>query len=273
MNSVRGGLGAALWRDKPSRRRRRERPRFALLKGLLPLVVLLVIWQILGPENGLRFPRPSSWIAGLGQLNASGTLAQAFISSGETFALGLVVAVLIGMLLGLIIGASPRLEHALTPLLDFFRGVPVPVIIPVVILISGLSLWPTVFVVAFGTTWPVLLTTLDSRRSISNVRSDMARVLHLTRPQRTVKIVLPSVLPGALAGIRISASLAVITTLVVEMLGNNEGAGFTLMQAQARFESASMWGLLFLVGLFGFLLNYALIRMENYVMRNRPSRY
>src|SRR5690606_4214219 len=85
------------------------------------------------------------------------------------------------------------------------------------------------------------------------------------------KIVIPSVFPATMVGVRIAASLGVITTLVVEMIGGGRGAGFLLLERQARFDSPGMWGVLLIIGVFGFLLNLGLAQIERRVLRNHPG--
>lgn len=254
-------------------RRSRGRPRISWLLGFLPLVVLLVGWQLLGGNDPLRFPQPSRWFPALAALHESGVLLPAFGHSLVTFLLGLGCAIVVGVTLGLVIGSLPRVDRALSPLFDFLRGLPVPVLVPVTILLLGVGLGPSVFIVAFAIVWPILLNTALSRRTISPVRMDTARIFRLGPVATLTKIVIPSVFPSSMVGIRIAASLGIITTLVVEMIvsSGGRGAGFLLMERQARFDSAGMWGVLLLIGVFGFLINLLLGLIERRVLRNHPG--
>lgn len=246
-------------------------PRFAGLKGLLPLAVLLTVWQLFGGRDPLRFPPPSRWIEAIIQLNASGVLLPALGQSLLTFSLGLAFAIVVGIALGLLIGSLPRVDRSVSPLFDFLRGLPVPVLVPVTILLLGVGLGTSVFIVTFAIVWPILLNTALARRTVSLVRMDMARMLGFGPVDRLTKVIVPSVLPSAMVGVRVSASLGIITTLVVEMIsGGGQGAGFLLMERQARYDSPGMWGMLLVIGIFGFVINYVLGLLEGRVLRNWP---
>jgi ABC-type nitrate/sulfonate/bicarbonate transport system permease component len=240
------------------RRPRRWMSVVRAVRGLLPLIALLLIWQFLGDGDPLRFPKPSLWWPAVTDLQDQGVLLPAVERSLSTFLIGLAVATVAGVVLGLLIGSSRTTERALGPLFDFIRGLPVPVLVPVTILLLGVGFSTNVTIVAFAVVWPVLLNTIKARRSIPQVRIDSARILNLGGAATLAKVVLPSIFSSAMVGLRISASLGVITTLVVEMLAGGGGVGFLLLERQARFDAAGMWGLLALVGVFGFLLNAAL---------------
>ncbi len=251
-------------------RRARSGPRLAWLRGLIPLALLLVGWQLL-TRDPLRFPPPSRWFESLGQLAEAGVLLPALGHSLVTFVLGLGIAIVVGVSLGLVIGSLPRVDRAVSPLFDFLRGLPVPVLVPVTILLLGVGLGSSVFIVAFAIVWPILLNTALARRTVSSVRMDTARMLKFGRAAILTKIVLPSVFPASMVGVRIAASLGVITTLVVEMISGGRGAGFLLLERQARFDSPGMWGVLLIIGVFGFLMNLGLGLIERRVLRNHPG--
>lgn len=250
-----------------SRPGRRKQAWLDMPKGLVLLIVLLGLWQLLGPSFSLRFPRPSTWFTALEQYNSAGVLAPALARTIEVFLLGLVLSIVFGVAIGLLIGANQTVERSSGPFIDFCRGLPIPVIIPIVILIAGIGLWPSVFIIVFGTLWPVLLATVSARRSLGPVRMDVARMLRMGTYERLRKIIFPSILPEVIVGIRIASSLGVVTVLAVEMLGSDDGAGFLLLKAESQYDVSGMWGLLLLVGVFGFAMNYCLGLLENRILR------
>ena len=95
-----------------------------LPQGLLPLVVVLVLWQVLQTGNSSYFPPPSAWWNGLVQIAASGRLLVACGATLKTIVAGLALAIITGIALGVLIGTSPRGARALGPLLEFCRAMP-----------------------------------------------------------------------------------------------------------------------------------------------------
>jgi ABC-type nitrate/sulfonate/bicarbonate transport system permease component len=238
--------------------------------GLLPLVAALLVWQIIGPERSISFPRPETWLLGLGDLLGNGALQPALRTTILTFAASVVMATLIGALLGMLMGASHTVDRALTPIMDFFRSLPPPAIVPVVGLILGLTPLTNVVIVVIAVVWPIVLNTTIGMRGVPRVRLEMARSLGLKPTERLFKVIVPSVAPSVMVGVRIAASSALIVTLLVDMLGTGDGLGRQLLLSQQRFEAGAVWGLLLLTGLLGYLLNMAIELGEHYAFRNWP---
>src|SRR5690606_16406541 len=99
--------------------------------------------------------------------------------------------------------------------------------------------------------------TVTGIREIPPVRLDMARSMGLTKVARMFKIILPSIYPSIMVGLRVSVSFSLIVTLVTDILGTGMGLGRVLIDEQQFFNSAAVWGLLVIIGAFGYLLNVA----------------
>lgn len=241
------------------------------IRGLLPLIVLLVVWQLLGSDDSVSFPRPGTWFTAIGDLASSGQLGPAVRTTLVTFIVSLVVAAVVGVALGMVIGASRLLERGLTPIMDFFRSLPPPAIVPPALLLLGASLKMSVTVVSIAIVWPILLNTITAMRAVPSVRIDMSRTLGLSARERLLKVVVPSLLPGIMVGVRIALSISLVVTLVVDILGSGEGLGKLITDRQQAFDAAAVWGLLLIIGVFGFLVNALISVAERRVLRNWPG--
>lgn len=259
--------------DAPPRHRRRPKsrrvPSVPPLRGLLSVAVFLLIWQYVGDAGSVSFPPPSTWIEALGERWAAGQLQAALVVSGKTFAAGLLVASALGISLGIAIGASKPLNRALSPIMDFFRSLPGPVIVPLVALIVGPTLRSAIIIVAFASTWPLLLNTAASMRAMPTVRMDMARSFGVSPPSRLFKVVLPSIADGVVIGLRLGVVVAMVVTLFTEYLAITRGLGFLMLERQQRLDAASVWGLVLLIGMLGYSLTIAVALLEARVMRSR----
>lgn len=241
------------------------------LRGLLPLVVLLGLWQLTGSETSVSFPTPNTWLRALRDMYEAGVLGPAVGTTLETFAYSLVIATILGVLLGMIIGSSRLVDRALTPIMDFFRSLPPPAVIPVAGLILGVSQTMSITVVVISIIWPILLNTVAAMRAVPRVRLEMSRTLGVSRAERLLKVVVPSLLPGITVGVRIAVSISLIVTLVVDILGSGGGIGLLLTSRQQTFDAPAVWGLLLLIGIFGFALNALIGLAERLVLRNWPA--
>ena len=260
----------------PSVRRRpqdgpaRRPSAFPPLRGLLPLAALLLVWQVRGSERSVYFPPPSTWIDGLRDLWNSGRLWPAAVQTLSTFAIALVVATVLGTLLGLLLGASRKADRALGPTLEFLRAMPPAAVVPIAALLIGYDTTMKVAVVTLAAIWSVLLNTRTGVRSIDPVLLDMARSLRLSGVERNRKCVLPALLPSIFLGVRVAAPVALVITLLVEIVTRIDGVGALMANAQRSYLSGQVFGLILVAGLFSFLVNGLVSMLQAYAFRNRP---
>jgi ABC-type nitrate/sulfonate/bicarbonate transport system permease component len=166
---------------------------------------------------------------------------------------------------GVAIGASRRADLALTPFIDFTAAIPGAALVPVAVLLLGPSPISGVAVVALIVSWPILLNAAMAMRSVPAVRLEMSRTMGLSPVQRWGKVVLPSLAPGIMLGVRVASSMALIITLLVDILGAGAGIGRLLVESQQRFDASAAWGLLFIIGTFGYLTTVFLMWAEQRV--------
>ncbi|MFC0111360.1 ABC transporter permease [Kibdelosporangium aridum] len=242
------------------------------IRGLLPLVILLGLWQLLGDPGSPYFPPPSEWVSAVQPLVDNNTLWEAIGATALTFLLGLVLATVIGSAIGTVVGASKSVDRALSPSLEFLRALPAAALVPVAALILGYTTSMKLVVVVLPATWPILLACRTARRSLSPVLLDVPRTLALSRWARVTKILTPALLPAVLLGVRVAAPLALIITLLVEIITRVDGLGAVLGAAQANFLSAQVYGLLAVTGVLGYAVNWVVTRGESAISgRMRPN--
>jgi ABC-type nitrate/sulfonate/bicarbonate transport system permease component len=235
--------------------------------GLLPLISALLVWQLAGDPESPYYPPPSRWWEELKPLWENGAMVEGLKWTIITLLLSLLVATVIGALIGLAVGSSRRTDRALSPLLEFLRVLPAAALVPLAALVLGYTLQMKMAVVVLPATWPILLACRSARRSVSTTLIDASRSLGLSRGQRFRKILMPSLAPAVLLGLRVSAPLALIITILVEIVTRVNGIGALMGQAQANYRSAQVYGLLALAGVIGYLVNWMVTRIENYVTR------
>ncbi|HKS50217.1 MAG TPA: ABC transporter permease subunit [Amycolatopsis sp.] len=239
--------------------------------GLLPLLVLLGVWQVTASNTSLSFPPPSKWLAALRSMHEQAVLLPAIGVTIATFASSLLLALLLGIVLGIVVGGSVPGRRALTPTLEFIRAVPPPALVPVVAVILGTSMVAGVAIVVIAIVWPILLSTAAGMRGLPPVRQDMARSVGLTRAERIRKVTLPSLVPAIFTGTRIAVSVSLVVTLLADILGSGHGVGQLISERQQSYDAASVWGLLLVIGLFGCVLNALLDVAGRLLDRGRPT--
>jgi ABC-type nitrate/sulfonate/bicarbonate transport system permease component len=252
-------------------RARAGRAATAPLRGLLPLVVLLAVWELIGlAHQSVFFPPPSQWATQTASLASSNGLFGAVRQTLVTFVLSLLIATVIGTALGLLVGRSELLERLLGPTLEFFRFLPGVTLVPLAVLFMGYTQSMELYVVVFGAIWPVLLQVRLAAREIDPLLLDVRRALHLSRLDSFRKIVLPAVAPGIMLGVVITAPLTLVLALVVEISTQVSGIGKLLETAQQSFLAAQVFGLIVIVGVIALVINTLLSLISGRLFRYRP---
>jgi ABC-type nitrate/sulfonate/bicarbonate transport system permease component len=185
----------------------------------------------------------------------------------ERMVYGWALASCVGMALGAVIGTSPALRAWLAPTLELMRPLPASAIVPVAIALVGLSPAMVLIVITFGAVWPVLLATVHGFASIEPRLHEVGRVLRLSRLAFIVKVGLPNALPDALAGMRLSLTIALILAIVGEMLASQDGLGTAILLAARSFRAADLFAGVVLLGLIGLASNALLTLGERRVLR------
>lgn len=237
------------------------------VRGIIPLVLALLLWQLVGDKESPYFPPPSEWYLATKPLFEQDALLPALRATTLTFIVGLALATLIGAVVGSVVGSSRLADRALGPTLEFLRILPAASLVPIAALILGYNMQMKLVVVVLPALWPILLACRTARRSINPVLLDVPRTLGLTRTEGLLKVTVPSMLRPILLGVRVAAPLALIITILVEIVTRVNGLGALLGSAQSNYASAQVYGLLLIAGLLGFLVNWAVTRLDFAVSR------
>jgi NitT/TauT family transport system permease protein len=144
----------------------------------------------------------------------------------HAWAIGLGVAVVVSVPLGILIGTSDVAYKIATPLVELMRPIPSVALIPLAILLWGQGLTMKVILVAYATTWPILFNTIYGVHDVDPIAVQTARCFGLNRLAIHRRISLPSAAPFIFAGVRISASIGLIVVIGIELLaGADRGIG------------------------------------------------
>lgn len=232
--------------------------------GTVLLLALVVLWQlsavywIVSPN----WPPPTAIAASLVRGVAAGELPSVLGSSLYRMGVGYVIGVGCALAIGLLM-ANVRIAHAaLEPMLEFLRPIPIPAIVPPLILLFGIDDALKIFVVAFSVFFPVLINTIEGVRTVDPVTIDVARTLRVGRLRTIRCVIVPASLPSILAGMRTSLALALIVTVVAEMIAGSAGIGYYLVLSQYALRSAEMYAAIVLLAATGYLLNWCFLFFE-----------
>jgi ABC-type nitrate/sulfonate/bicarbonate transport system permease component len=232
--------------------------------GVALIVALLALWQV----SAVSWVASSNWPPLTAVVKAlidglrSGELLEIFGSSLYRMVVGYAIGVVAALGVGLLM-ASVRVTYlALEPLVELLRPIPIPAIVPPLILLLGIDDALKIFIVGFAAFFPVLVNTIGGVRAVDPVAINVARTLRVGRLRTVSRVVLPASLPYVLAGMRISLALALIVTVVAEMIAGSEGIGYYLMTTQYAMRSPDMYAAIVLLAAVGYALNRGSLAVE-----------
>ena len=246
-----------------------------LCGSMLLAAGFIMLWQVVANHRWVSpvfLPGPDrAWGALLKGLS-SGVLTTNLLGTIQRMVLGWLIASAAGVVIGAAIGTSRRLRDYIGPLLEFLRPLPASATIPVAIAVLGLSDRMVLAVVAFGSLWPVLLATVHGFATVEPRLYEVARVLQMSRWATSFRIALPSAGPDILAGMRLGLTVALILSVVCEMLAAREGLGNWILLAARSFRAADLYAGVILLGALGYASSAVLAIIETRLLGARRAR-
>jgi NitT/TauT family transport system permease protein len=226
---------------------------------LIGPVLIIALWAAItstGLVRPLFLPSPWSVISTLGSLLADGPLWHDIGATLYRTGAAFFISAVIGIALGVPLGIWSRFYESLEVVFDFFRSMPSPALIPIAMLLFGLGDLSRIAVSAFTCSLVNAIQTAYAVRSIPRQRVLAAHLAGARGYFLLHRVLIPSVLPGLVAGWRITLSLSLIIVVVSEMfIGTRTGLGMRIYDYHLMFRSSEMYAAILAVGIIGYGLN------------------
>ena len=233
---------------------------------LLLLAALELYARTVAAGSDAIAPPSAALLAWFGALR-DGSLWQATLFTLGSAALGLLIASALGIAGGLLLGLSPRADTSSLLTIELLRPIPSVALIPLAMLVFGFGVRMETAVIAFAAFWPMLILTRAAVRQVEPRLLEVSRVLGLSAWQRGWKIVLPACVPRLFVALRLGVAIALVVAVTVEIAANPNGMGYAMMIAQQSLDPALMLAWLGWIGVVGFAVNAAMLRLERSVRR------
>ncbi|WP_413810725.1 ABC transporter permease [Streptomyces sp. OE57] len=188
------------------------------------------------------------------------------VPSLVNFGAGFLLAVVVGVPVGVLLGRVGWLGEMALPLMDFARSVPPIMLIPPFVLVLGVGDTSKIVIIFIGAFFPIVVSTLDGLRRTDPALLDVARSIQLGPLDTVLRLYVPSAAPAILGGIQIGMHFALVLMVSSEMLAAVRGLGFITMQAQVTFNAPSVWAGMLLLAIIGFFLNALFTVVRNRVL-------
>ena len=234
---------------------------------LLPLVTLLVfeLWARLAHLQSDSLAPPSAVLAALAAALADLSIPIATRDTLLAAFAGLAIGSVIGLALGIAFGVSSVLDRLMEVTIEAIRPIPSIALLPIALIALGFGYRMEIVIVAFACVWPMLILSRTAVRGVEPRLMEVSRALRLTPVQRIIKIIIPAALPRIFVAFRLSAGIALIVAVTVEIAINPLGLGAGIMQAQQALRADLMLAYLVWIGIVGYGLNLALVVVQRLV--------
>jgi ABC-type nitrate/sulfonate/bicarbonate transport system permease component len=233
----------------------------------LPIAILAAWWFVSAGSTNYQWPPLSKILKAFQDTWTLDRFRSDVFPSLIRLGLGYLVALVVGIAVGVLIGGSSAVRAFFEPVLEFMRAIPPPVLVPIIMLVAGIGDTMKVIVIASGCVWPVLLNTVEGVRGRDEVLADTCRVYGIRGTQRIRHLILRAASPQILTGARQALSIAIILMVISELFAARNGLGFTVMQFSRSFQIPEMWSGVFLLGLIGVALALAYNLVERWLLR------
>jgi ABC-type nitrate/sulfonate/bicarbonate transport system permease component len=238
-----------------------------VLLGWVVAAGLLLLWQVWASSAELLYLSTfTDALDAMWQLLTGPSLTADVLPSIGRMLAGYAIGCAVGIAIGIPVGYLRGLEAWVRPVLEFMRALPAPVILPMALLLLGANNGMKIAVIAFGSSWPVMLNSIDGARSVDPLLIDTGKVNRLGTFAILRRIVLPASLPQISAGMRTALGIALILMVFSEMIGSDSGLGFQILTSQRRFLVPETYGGVLLIGLIGWALTVGFAFTERRVL-------
>jgi len=240
--------------------------RWGALSPALGAAGFVVLWSIiyhLKVIDPVLLPSPGDSFKAIVDGFASGALARDFIITIRRTLLAFVIAVLVAVPLGVVLGSSPKVYRTFEFIIDFFRSTPASALFPLFLVILGVGEGTKIAVAAFGASLLILFNTAYGVMNARKTRQAAAKVMGASPGRVMLEVTLLESLPQTFVGMRAGVSFALVIVIVAEMfIGSTDGLGQRVINAQSVFNMPEMYATIFAAGVLGYGMNLVFIVVE-----------
>ena len=259
--------GDATSEDKLKRENiRPKRGRAEYLYGLVSIAGFFLAWQLAVSANFVSeffLPGPERVFGLMVIMVSDGSLFMHIGVSLARVAAGFLLAVMVAIPLGMLIGLWRPMYHLVDPWIELLRPIPPIAWIPLAILWLGLGEEPKIAIIMYGAFFPIVLNTISGLRNVDRVHIWAALSLGVSRRQIFWHVILPSSLPRVIVGLRLGAGMAFIVLVAAELILADFGLGFLIQDGRNQLMTEQIMVGIVTIGILGYFINKGLLWLED----------
>jgi ABC-type nitrate/sulfonate/bicarbonate transport system permease component len=245
-----------------------------ILVPVVSIAVTLAAWELISRTGTISQNDLPAMSTSFSELWSQIQTAEFWKNFGYTvrgWGLGLLIATVLAVPLGIALGASDFAARAFRVPIEFLRPIPSAVLIPLLFLTLGANLKSEIFLATFGAFWPLLVQTMYGVRDVDPLAIDTARSFGVGPLERLVRIILPSSLPYIATGLRISSTVSLILAFTAELFMGTPGLGQAMNYAQSYGLNDQLYALALATGFLGLAIHFLMTAAERRALRWHAS--
>lgn len=230
-----------------------------ILPFILPIAIIIFWYIITGGLHLVRpyvLPSPVDVLYSAINIIESGKLLKNTIDTLFKVFCGLILASVVAIPLGIILGWYQTLEDLASFVISILRPIPPVAWIPFSILWFGIGTVPAVFIIFMGCVFPILVYTIDGVKRTDKVLIESAQTLGANDWNVLRRVILPSTVPYIVSGLKVGVGIALMCTISAEMIGSSSGLGYMILTATNLFDTGTTVVGMLVIGLIGLVLDY-----------------
>jgi NitT/TauT family transport system permease protein len=242
----------------------------AAVDNNITILLFVLVWELvarIGLLNAMFVPPPSKVLVTTWHLLIAGPLIQHILISLARSMTGFLVAAVVAIPLGFIMGGwFKNVQAALEPLFEIAAQANPFILFHVIILFFGIGEVTKITIIAWICIWPVLFNTANGMRNVDAVLLKTALSFGLSKWTIFYKIILPSAAPAIFTGLRLSAGYSFFLLIVAEMMGSSSGLGWFVLYSQENYNIEWIFSGAIMIGLLGLLIDLLIQYFEKKVI-------
>ena len=238
-------------------------------KKFIPLILpicILILWYLLteglGIINPYILPGPITVCQSAWELIMNGKLLNNTLDTLYKVFGGLILASIVAIPLGILMGWYKTLEEIATLVISVLRPIPPVAWIPFSILWFGIGTFPAIFIIFMGCVFPILVYTIDGVKRTDKVLIESAQTLGASDWNVLKRVILPSALPYIVSGLKVGIGIALMCTISAEMVGSSSGLGYMILTATSLFDPGTTVVGMLDIGIIGIIFDYVFTKTQ-----------
>ena len=243
---------------------RTERAR-TFWRSIAGFAVVLGAWQLLatiGWINAVLLPSPLRVVETFAELLKDGTLMRHVAASIERVLVGFMLAAVVGLTFGVILGWFRTLSDFAKPVFEALRPIPPIAWTPIAILWFGIGNAPSYFLVFIGAVFPVFVNTFAAVRNIDRTQINAALCLGANPRMVIFDVLIPASLPVIFPGLRIALGVGWMCVVAAELIAAQSGLGYMIQQSRVLLQTQQVVTGMIAIGMIGFAMNSLMTLLE-----------